>query len=350
MPNSPALKKTRHISLVLRISVAVAALFWVFRDQDWAQLGKTFAKMNLWFLAGSLGIYIVSQAIVGLRWWTLLRAQSIFIGYWAAVRLHFLGLFYNNFMPSTLGGDLIRAWYVTRHTEKKLEAALSVFVDRTIGLFGVVIIAVFCYLLFIRGQGVITSGKQGSFLASFSRYRWGFLWLIAVASAVFFVFLLLKPGRSMLRKSWSYICVHGVRVIKKSTDAIIIYCSKPLSILVALLLTILVQTMVITAFWLLGVNLEIDASARYYFVFFPITWVLGALPVTIAGIGIVEGGLRELFTRFAGVGVEEVLALALCYRAVFTFASLPGAVIHLFGAHLPKDLIVSEIDCDDCGK
>ena len=126
-------QKSKYIFLSLRIAVVVCGIgwgiYWVSRGQRWANLRQIFAQMNLWIFAGTLGIFILGQILIGLRWWLLLRTQSIHIGFWAAVRLHFLGLFYNNFMPSSVGGDLIRAWYVTRHTNKMFEAVLSVFVE-----------------------------------------------------------------------------------------------------------------------------------------------------------------------------------------------------------------------------
>ena len=241
-------------------------------------------------------------------------------------------------MPGSVGGDLLRAWYVTKHTDKKLEAALSVFVDRALGLLCMMIIAVVCYLLFMRGRsGLVTSSDKHGFLKSVAQYRWILLSLFVGVAALVCLLLLHRSGRTLLRKAWSFAYVHGTSVIKRLREAIVIYCTRFPTILAALALTIFLQTLVVTAFWLLGLNLGIEANARYYFVFFPITWVLGALPVSIAGIGIHEGGLVELFTRFAGVAPETVLALALCQRAIFMLASLPGAAIHLIGAHLPGD-------------
>jgi hypothetical protein len=68
--------------------------------------------------------------------------------------------------------------------------------------------------------------------------------------------------------------------------------------------------------------------------------VLGAVPISIGGAGIVEGLLFFMFTKFAGVDEGPALALALCQRIVWMLTSLPGAAIHLFGAHLPKDFSV----------
>ena len=146
-------KRSKSVLLYLRIAVVVCGIacgiYWVSRGQRWQNLTKIFLQMNLLVFASALGIFTIGQVLVGFRWWLLLRTQSIFIRFWTAVRLHFLGLFYNNFMPSSVGGDLIRAWYVTRHTDKRFEAALSVFVDRAIGLSSTLIIAAFFYTLFL---------------------------------------------------------------------------------------------------------------------------------------------------------------------------------------------------------
>jgi uncharacterized protein (TIRG00374 family) len=299
--------------------------------------------MNLWIFAGVLGIFVIGQIIVGLRWWLLLRTQSIFINFWPAVRLHFLGLFYNNFMPSSVGGDLIRAWYATKHTNKKFEAALSVFVDRAIGLLSTLIITAFFYTLFLRGRGsVITRSDegQGSFLKSAAEYKGLLLWVAGAIVVVFCGLLLHKRGRAVLEKVWSSICVRGVRMIKKLRGAIVLYCSKPLTILTVFGLTFFLQILTITSFWFLGVNLGIEASIKYYYVFFTLTWVLGAVPVSIGGAVVVEGLLAYLFVQIAGAKAETALALALCQRIVWMLASSPGAVIHLIGAHLPKDFFV----------
>lgn len=341
----PKVKKSKHIFLFLRIAVVVCGiacgLYWVSREQRWPNLTKIFVQMNLWIFAGALGIFVIGQVIVGLRWWLLLRSQSIFINFWAAVRLHFLGLFYNNFMPSSVGGDLIRAWYATKHTDKRFEAALSVVVDRAIGLLSTLIIAVFFYSLFLRGQtAVIPSGEQSGFPNSIVGYKRILFWLVAAVAAAFCLLLLHKQGRAMLAKAWGFIRIHGVRMIEKLKNATIIYCSKPLTILAVFALTFFLQILTITGFWFLGVNLGIEASIKYYYVFFTLTWVFGAVPVSIGGAVVVEGLLAYMFIQIAGVEAEAALALALCQRIVWMLASLPGAGIHLTGAHLPKDFFV----------
>ena len=341
----PRKTKTKYIFLLIRIAVVlggiVAGFFWVRREVGWDKLADTFRSINLGIFALVLGVFIIGQIIIGVRWWLLLRSQSIFIRFWAAVRLYFLGWFYNNFMPGSVGGDLLRAWYVTRHTEKKFEAVLSVFVDRVIGLSSTLIIAVFFYSLFLRGKDLeLTSNGTGGFGNFIAQYKSVFFWAIVIIIVVLCVLMLFKKSRSMLLKACSYIRQSSLKAIIKFKDAIVIYCKKPLTILLAFGLTVFLQMLTITAFWLLGRNIGIQAGVKYYYVFFTLAWVLGAVPVSIGGAVVVEGMLAYMFITFAGAAKGAASTLVLCQRAVWMLASLPGAVIHLVGAHLPKDFSI----------
>ena len=338
-------KKGRHIFLFLRIAVVSGGILWgalwISGGDRWNNLKQIFLQMNLWIFAVALAIFVFSQILVGMRWWLLLRTQSIFIGFWAAVRLHFLGLFYNNFMPGSVGGDLVRAWYVTKHSDKWFEAALSVFVDRLIGLVSTLIIALFFYSLFLRGSDLsINSGDRGGLLQSVAGYKWVFLWIIVGAAAIVCLLLLHSKTRVILAGFWSHFLKLIMKIVSRFRDAAILYCSKPLIILAAFGLTVFLQVMTITGFWFLGTDMGVDVSIKYYLVFFTLTWVLGAVPVSISGAVVVEGSLYYLFTHFAGVGKEQAMAIALCQRAIWMLTSLPGAVIHLVGAHLPKDFFI----------
>ena len=167
MPESST-RKGKYIFLSVRIAVITGgiiwAVFWVSQEQRWANFTAIFRKMNMGIFSLTLGIFVFCQVIVSFRWWLLLRVQSIFISFWAAVKLYFLGWFYNNFMPSSVGGDLVRAWYITKHTDKRFEAVLSVFADRAIGLLSTLIIAAFFYCLFLAGEGekINLTGKGNS--------------------------------------------------------------------------------------------------------------------------------------------------------------------------------------------
>lgn len=338
-------RKGKYIFLCLRIAVVVVgviwAVFWISREQRWANLMAVFRKMNMGIFVLTLVIFTICQVIVGFRWWLLLRVQSIFISLWAAVKLYLLGWFYNNFMPSSVGGDLVRAWYVTKHTEKRFEAVLSVFADRAIGLLSTLIIAAFFYSLFLAGQGwkINLTGKGISF-TYLAQYKSVIFYIFLAVSVVLCVLIVHRRTRAILRKTWSSLCIRSRMAVTKLKNAITIYYKKPLTILMTFILTVCAQVVVITGFWILGVNMGIDASIKYYYVFFTLMWVVAALPVSIGGAVVMEGGLAYLFVHFAGVEPEAALALALCQRVVWMVASIPGALVHVIGAHLPKDFFI----------
>ena len=290
--------RTRYLSLAARIIVAVVAIGWVLHGQDWAELGQVFRRLSLWYFALGLAAFTASQLIIAFRWWLLLRAQAIHIAAGATVRLHFLGLFYNNVMPGAVGGDLLKAWYVTKHTDKRLAGALSVFVDRFIGSVGLVFMAVFTYLLFMpsparwagRGRagrgGVVAWAAQEPHLLGFRR-NCGCAGRCACAAV--------RPGEDQADTGAG---VHrGVGLLREAKDAALVYCRKPLTIFWTMLLTFAAQSVVIVAFWLLGRNLGISAGLTHYFFIFPVTWVVGALPISIAGLGVVEAPTVALFVR-----------------------------------------------------
>jgi uncharacterized membrane protein YbhN (UPF0104 family) len=114
------------VSLIARIAVATLAILWVLWGQDWRTLAEVFRNLSPWYFGLSLIVFATAQVIIAVRWWLQLRAQSIHIEVWAAVRLFYLGLIYNNVMPGAVGGDLLKAWYVTKHTDRRLAGALSV--------------------------------------------------------------------------------------------------------------------------------------------------------------------------------------------------------------------------------
>ncbi len=341
-------RRTRHLSLIARVGVAIVASVWAFHGTDWAELAKVFQRRDfLWYFALTLIMYGVAQLVIAFRWWVLLRAQSIHIRIAATFRLHFIGLFYNNVMPGSVGGDLLKAWYVAKHTHRRLEGALSVLVDRVVGLSGMLLMAIVAYLLFMRGRVLeATANGAGGFGRGLARYGGAMVWVVAVIAVAAAGVLLHRRGRARTRELAAKAWERGRSLLGRIRQAMVVYCSKPLTMLYALVLTLIGQSVAIVAFWLLGRNLGVSAGLRDYFVIFPVTWVIGAIPVSIAGLGVVEMGIIELFkltaaTEVAAKAIEDgAKALALCQRFVWVLASLPGGVVHLVGGHLPKDFMV----------
>jgi len=315
-------------SLPVRIAIALGACWLVAKDLKWAELKAAFADLQLWVLLVGTLVFAFSQGLVGFRWWLFLRAQRIAVSPRLAVKLNFLGLFFSNFLPSSVGGDLVRAWYVSRHSRRKLQAAFGVLVDRMMGLISTLIIAFTAWLLFMRHEYLLRIRRVEGIADRFREISAAH-WIIGVVIGLGLLLVLYAPLRSVFDRAYR----HLVDMVHQFREVVAVYYRRPFVLFGAIGLTIFLQSLVIAAYWLIGLDLNIDTPLSYYFVFFPLVWVVGSIPVSIAGIGILEGGLVFLFVRYGGASPEAAAALALCQRLTWLGASLPGLYFHLTGAH-----------------
>ena len=102
-----------------------------------------------------------------------------------------------------------------------------------------------------------------------------------------------------------------MRLFNESLAAAKLYCKRPLAIIGALMLTFCCQSLTILAVYILGRSLGVQAPVKYYFVFLPLSWLIGTLPISIGGLGIVEGWLKMAF-KSIGVVSEKAALVALC--------------------------------------
>ena len=335
------MSKRRRILVILRIFVAAVAVYLGFRGENLGELRDALAVLDLWVIAAALGLFGLGQVIFVLRWRLLLHTLSIHISLWTGMKLHFLGLFYNNCLPSSIGGDMLRAWYIGHHTEghKRFEAALSVFLDRFIGLFGMLVMAMtFYWFVPVESADMpLEEAQNGGFLGYLTAYKWVFVGIGVVIAAVPALICISKSGRDRLVKAFRRLWDIGGHVLLKTSAAIKLYSKRPFTLLAAIGMTFLCQGVCIIGFWLMGRNMGMEAHIKYYFVLFPLSWLIGTVPVSIGGLGIMEGWLKVMFSQLPGVSSQQGLNIGYCQRLLWWAWSLPGLRIHLAGSHLPEN-------------
>lgn len=340
------MKKSKHLFYFTRIAIAAAALYFAFKGESIKNIINVFGNLNVFIFLAAVALYAAGNLIFVLRWLILLRTQGVRVDYWPALKLHLLGLFYNNCLPGSVGGDLLRAWYVTLHTDRKIEAAMSVFVDRAIGMACTFAMVFLTYWFVPKGD----KDTQFSFGANFNPVSLALKFLLAVfAFAVLFAIVLaiMYSSRKLRPILYKYAFVFALKWrlwLGRILTAIKLYCSRPFIILLAVTITFICQSMPIYGLYLVGKNLGIEANARYYFMFFPLSWIIGIIPISVGGAGVMELGLKGLFGKVAQVSETQGLILALTQRLTWLIVSIPGVFIHLLGKHLPgKEEIEKEI-------
>src|SRR6202158_4308625 len=135
---SPVSKRLKSLS---RIGVTVLLLGLLAWWADWAKIADAFARMRVIFWLGAVGVFLVAQLASSVRWrWMaqplgFTQSPRLFLGY------YFVGMFFNLVLPTSVGGDVVRAWYLDGHSGRRLPAFVSVFADRVSGLLVLLILA-----------------------------------------------------------------------------------------------------------------------------------------------------------------------------------------------------------------
>lgn len=257
--------------------------------QDWRAIVRSAAGLParaLW-LGGSL--ILLGQGFNTLRWWFLLRGQSIRIPFGHALRMVFAGLFASNFLPSTIGGDVIRLAGVLAVSADRVAGAASVVVDRAVSVFGMLFVLPFSGITFAQGMN---SG--------------GWPWqAVSTAAAV-----RVPAFLSRMARRWF--------------DALALWVRRPMSLVRALLASWAGVACYLVALWVLARGLRMSVSLIQVAGVTGLTYLLTLIPISINGYGIREAAMVALYVQL-GVVAEDATALALISRLLLMAVSLPGA-------------------------
>lgn len=248
----------------------------------------------------------VLLALSGLRWQRLLAAAEVPCTLARALRLTFIGNFFNNVMFGATGGDVVRAVMVTRGlSENRWRAALSVLVDRAIGLL---------VLLAIAAAVLTMAWQRGDFARVPALER---VWLLALAliGGALLVACVYLSGRArrLLRLDRLIAALPGQGTIAKVDGALRLYRSRSREVLRALALSVPVQASGILSFWAFAHALGASVGLQDTAVIFPVVQTASALPLAPAGWGVGETLYGYFFARY-GAGFTLGVAASVLFR------------------------------------
>jgi len=320
----------------LWLAVALLILAILAYNTDWQEFKALIVGISRSWAIWAVIIYFAAQSILAVRWLLLLRVQRVHISIYQAIKLTYLGLFYNNMMPGSVGGDLLKGWYITQHSDQNLriEAAVTVFVDRLAGLIGMVLVAALASL--IIGSQIAYESPYGQI-----QIRW-LVWAIFAVMVVVSIVFLSRHIRRFLRLSYLLEKLPFAGFLRKVDESIRIYRHHVPTMLISLLLTAIIQLTAIAAVWMLSQSLHFEkVTFIQCLIIMPIVWVISVAIPLPGGWGITEGLIMYMFCLVInpenpGQATDQALALALLNRIMVCVCSLPGALVPVFGGHLPK--------------
>jgi uncharacterized membrane protein YbhN (UPF0104 family) len=303
------------LGLALRVVVSAGILAWLASKVDFAHVAAAFRGLRWGWWLGAVSLYLVCQFLCCIRWQLLSRPLGFSDSLTRLTGIYFIGMFFNLFLPTSVGGDAVKAVYIARGSGRKLAAVASVLLDRASGLFALIMIACAALALSpvelpVKLRLVVWGLGAGA--------------LIGVASLPWIGSILDRlplPGKL-------------ARIAQTLTGAVTIFRSRPEVLLHTTALSVLVQTLNAVLVLMLGLALNLDVPAIFYGIAAPMVTLVTLIPISLNGMGLREGGMA-VFLAPAGVSASDAVTLALLWFCVQTATSLVGGGVYLAGRLSP---------------
>jgi uncharacterized protein (TIRG00374 family) len=306
-------------SVLVRLLVTVGLLTVIAFQVNWSAARERLTGGHWGWFGLAVGALVVSQLIGALRWHLLLQGAGLDPPRLHVLRAYVIGLFSNNFLPTSFGGDVARAWIIARSGPRLVRALTSVAVDR--------ITAIWC-LLAVSWIALAAdhAAVPGSLVVS----------LLAVtlggSAAMFVILLVALRGGQRLGPRLPERLLSWAREIR---ETLWLYVRQPRILGSASLLGLVFQALAVTVVWSVARAIDLHLAFSLAAVAAPLILVITLVPLSLAGFGIREGG-TVLVLGAAGFSATDATLLSLIGVAALVIATLPGAVAMVLPAPTPS--------------
>lgn len=305
----------------LQVLVSISLLAFLISRTDVKAVLSIIGSSNLFFLLAAFLVYVSTVFILSWRWHILLQVQEIDLPFKKLVSLYFIGFFFNNFLPTSVGGDLYRAYGTAKLSGKRAVSLASVFTERLVGFSAITCMVLFS-LIFIG------PGMDGHYVLILS-----FLVLLVVLFSllIFFdqrFFLCLTKALEKIKTMGI-----GTRLVRFS-ESVNLYRHYPKELAEVFVISICAQLLFVVFSYCVSQALGLGLSLLDFVLFVPVIGLISMFPLSVNAIGIREAGYVFLLST-VGRGSCEALSLSLMIYAVGIAVSLIGGV--LFAAQTVED-------------
>ncbi len=296
---------------VVRLLVSLGLLAFVLWTIGLERIGRNLLQAEPGPLLLAFGLFFGGVVVRAARWRALLVALDIWVSFGRLVYLYFVGSFFNVFLPTGLGGDVVRVLELSQDT-RGTAAVGTVFVDRMTGLLVLFVLALLA--LPFSGEltplevrltvgllsigGLIAGGLilQGRWLRRFGSWLPGPLSL---------------SGQGVVARAYAAVTACGWRAVGQA-------------LVISLIFNVLLVLVNYLAAYAVGMRLALP----YFMLFVPLLSITLMLPVSVGGLGVRESVAVVLFTQ-AGVDEAVAAAASLAVYAISTAIGLFGGLLYL---------------------
>jgi len=307
--------KTLSFLLKLAVSTALLVFFFLAKKISFAAIGRELAGAAWGWLAVAFALNAIGLLASAYRWRILARALGDEIPIGFLVRSYLVGTFFNNFLPTRFGGDVVRIWDGSKYSRSLVRSSAVVLVDRATGLI--------VLFLFALAASLFRLDMAREIPVVWAALLVGAAGLLAVA-----LFFLPAAGR-LIERLPARGFLHSAR--SKVLDlraTILAYRKAPADFARASAWAVVLQLNVVLYYFLIGRALRLSIPLLDYFIVIPIVLLVQVIPISVNGWGIREASYIAIFA-FYGIGPAAAVSFSLVEVAFGLIVGLAGGAIYI---------------------
>jgi uncharacterized protein (TIRG00374 family) len=305
---------SKNLFLAVKIAISLALLAYLLTTADLPALFNRVRNGDPLLLAGAVILYMLMLLICMWRWHLLLRAQGFAAAFGPLSASYLVATFFNNFLPSNIGGDLIRVRDSARLTGSATTSLAVVGIDRILGFAALYALAACAY---------ITGGPLVRHLAGARLVVFGLGGVFAALALVFFMPGIARRLMDLSRLSrWEFARAR-FEVVQ---NAVHVYRRRIGVVWLAFAGSLALQGLLVCYYYLVAHGLRIPLSLAACFLMVPLCILVQALPISFNGWGVREG-LYIVYFAQVGLPRDSALAFSLVGAGLIVLLSLSGAVV-----------------------
>ena len=300
----------RMLLLLGKTTISILLIYFSLRWVNVGAVGDRLSRLQPGWMAIAIFLLIVQVAFLGARWQKIATACGARLEFGPALQLSFIAAFFNQVLPSTVGGDGARIWFLARKGAGWARATYSVLLDRIVGVLVLALIVIVClpWTMKLIHDPI---ARTGLLLVGFG---------VVIAAAIF---MLMGRFQHWLER-WALL-----RHLSAASKVAATLCSSPRSIGYVIACSIAVHLLIIVSAWCCVRAIAAPVSFEQVLMLLPPVLVISAIPVSIAGWGVRESSMIVAFA-FAGLAESDGLTLSVLFGAACFVAGLIGGMVWIF--------------------
>lgn len=285
----------KSLIFLLKACISISLLTFLLLNIDWGTVLKNLRSANIFLLLIASLLNIIERFELTYKWNLLIRVRSIIVAFGRLFWINSIGSFLGLFLPSSLGTDVVRGYYLMKNNSEKSVSISSVFVDRVMGMFSLLLL------------GVISVFFTGNLISKYNIR----LYVIILFLLTVVIFYLFQKDEAVNYLEKILKRVKHKKLIKnaiKLHTSILEYKKYPKTLLLSFFITLLVQVTRVLTYYIVALSFDINISIVYFFLFVPIIMIVIMLPISIGGLGVKEGTFVAFFTLI-GMSMNDAVII-----------------------------------------